>query len=256
MISVTFDSNVWEQIVDEEKRVQSTTSQYIFNKIKSGEIAPFFFEGLAILENIPKKDRKTYFGNFRASISFQVGDEDPQLYEGTIPDKLTEYLQESIPKALELGFRFIHTPRIGAPSLSLPERYRAKDEKYNLPDRLSRTFDCLNFIEGLGAGKARIHSRLDGNGDNGIVHQTKNDNNLSTKQYAKDISEWADGDALAAHYGFGIDYFCTNDQAKGAGTSSVFNAKNLSALNEKYNIQVLNPTQLAEMLKQKPQNDI
>ena len=60
MVSVTFDSNVWEEIVDDEKRKQNQVYQFLFDKIKENSIEPFFFEGLAILESIPKKDRKYY----------------------------------------------------------------------------------------------------------------------------------------------------------------------------------------------------
>lgn len=60
--------------------------------------------------------------------------------------------------------------------------------------------------------------------------------------------EWVDGDAIAAHYGFGIDYFCTNDQAKGAGTASVFHPDNLNRLSEQYGIKVVSPSQLLEII--------
>ncbi|WP_281545888.1 hypothetical protein [Grimontia sp. SpTr1] len=248
MVSVTFDSNVWEQIVDDDKRYQSTIYQSIFDRIKSGDIEPFFFEGLAVLESIPKKDRKEFFGNFKASISFQVDDDEPHVTEGSSAPGLTDYLQEVIPKALKLGFKFIHTPRIGAPSLNLPNQYKAKDSKYTLSERLDRTFDCLRFIESLGAGKARIHARLDSDSRRGIVNQTKEDESLSQKQYAKDVGEWVDGDAIAGHYGFGVDYFCTNDQAKGAGSSSIFHSDNLCKLSEKYDIKVISPAELLELI--------
>ena len=48
MVSVTFDSNVWEEIVDDEKRKANTVYQSLFDKIKENSIEPFFFEGLAV----------------------------------------------------------------------------------------------------------------------------------------------------------------------------------------------------------------
>jgi len=251
MVTITFDSNVWEKIVDEAKRSENTVYQSIFDQIKDGNIEPFFFEGLAVIESISKKDRKDFFGNFKASISFQVDNEEPHVTEGSSAPGVTDYLRETIPKALKLGFRFIHTPRIGAPSLNIPDQYKAPDNKYSLSDRLNRTFECLRFIKSLGAGKAKLHGRLDGDGERGIVNQTKQDESLSKKQYAKDIGEWVDGDALAAHYGFGIDYFCTNDQAKGAGAASVFHSDNLRKLSNKYDIKVISPSDLLEILKKK-----
>jgi hypothetical protein len=68
MIStVTFDSNVWEIIVDEDKR---KASEPIYTKlhrlIEKKIIAPFFFEGLATLETLKKSDRKEYIGNYNS----------------------------------------------------------------------------------------------------------------------------------------------------------------------------------------------
>lgn len=248
MISVTFDSNVWEKIVDESKRSTDSICESIFTKIKDKNIKPFFFEGLAVLENIPKRDRKKFIGDYKATTSFQIDDEEPHITEGSQNPELSDYLQENIPKALELGFKFIHNPRIGAPSLNLPEQYKAADEKYSLSERLERTFECSRFIESLGAGKAKLHNRLDGDGNRGAIKQTKEDHSLSDKQYAKDIGEWVDGDSLAAHYGFGIDYFCTNDQARGAGMASVFHPNNLNKLDEKYGIRVVSPAELLAII--------
>jgi hypothetical protein len=35
------------------------------------------------------------------------------------------------------------------------------------------------------------------------------------------VSEWADGDAVAAHIAYGNDIFCTQDQGKSAGGPSI-----------------------------------
>lgn len=248
MITVTFDSNVWEKIVDEDKRSENAVYQYIYNKINNGTIKPFFFEGLATMENIKKIDRKLFFGNFKASIQFQVDDESPHVIEGIAAPELSEYLRKTIPKALDMGFKFIHTPRIGAHSLNIAEQYKASDDKYLLSERLKRTSDCIRFIESLGAGKANIHNKLDEDNIKGIVHQTKQDKSLNNKNYAKGIAEWVDGDAVAAHYAFGIDYFCTNDQAKGAGITSIFHPTNLYKLTEKYEIKFINPIDILDIL--------
>lgn len=249
MTTVTFDSNVWEEVVDDSKRTEGSVYDKIFEEIESGNVKPLFFEGLAILESIPKKDRKDYIRNYKASLSIQLEDAWPHVTEGSAAPEVSEYLNNLIPKALKMGFKFIHIPRISAPSLNLPKKYKAPDEKYPLPERLDRTFRCIQFIENLGAGKSRIKNRLDGDGIRGIVSQTKEDSSLSERQYAKDIGEWVDGDALAAHFGFGSDYFCTNDQAKGAGAFSIFHPHNLSKLAKEFGIQVVSPNDLVSILK-------
>ncbi|MDE9545505.1 hypothetical protein [Xenorhabdus bovienii] len=197
MITVTFDSNVWEEIVDETKRSKKLIYQLIFNHIKEKKIEPFFFEGLAVHENILKNNRKDFIGNFKATIIIEIENDKPDITEGSPAPVLIEYLKENIPKALELGFKFIWTPRIGSPCLNISNQYKAPDKKHSQNVRLERTFECAKFIESLGAGKANLHNKLDSCGKRGIVTQTKEDKSLNKKQYGNGVAEWVDGDAIA-----------------------------------------------------------
>lgn len=253
-VTVTFDSNVWENIVDEKKRLAQKIYCDLHEFIKIGSVEPFFFEGISVLESIPKKNRKDYIKNYKATFSFQVGDEEPHITKGSDAPEITEYLQENIPKALKLGFKFIKFPGIGAPALNIDKEYWAPDKVYPLKERLDRSFECAIFIESLGAGKSKLKNRMDGSGARGIVKQTAEDSSLSEKQYAKDVGEWVDGDALSTHYGYGIDYFCTNDQASRAGTASIFLPNNLKQLKDKFGVVVVSPQELVELLNasQKP----
>lgn len=249
--SITFDSNVWENIVDESKRTGIYEYEKLYELIKSQSVIPFFFEGIATMESISKKDRKDYMGNYKATISVQVDNEEPYITQGSNHPGLTDYLKTNILQALALGFKFIKFPRIGILSLDIDAAYFAKDEIYPLEERLSRSFECSGFIESLGSGKSRLHSRLNGADNKGIVNQTSNDASLSANQYGKDFGEWVDGDALAAHYGYGFDFFCTNDQAKGAGTASIFSQNNLIQLTNKFEIKVVSPVNLLDLLYRK-----
>lgn len=248
--TVTFDTNVWENIVDESKRESQEEYKKLFSLITSKSLTPYFLEGTVVMEGIPRDKRKEYIANYKANISFQVGDEKPRVIKGSEPLEITKYHKEYIPKAIQLGFRFLRHPRLSGLSLDIEKQYFAEDETYSLEERIDRYFQCLEFIEKRGAGKSRLHNRLDGNGNRGIVKQTRNDNNLSEKQYGKDFAEWADGDALAAHYGYGIDYFCTNDEAKNAGRYSVFYNDNLNAVKNKFGIKVKSPCKLIPIISQ------
>ena len=248
MITVTFDSNVWEQVVDESKRNDSGTYTAIYNYILNNEIEPYFFEGIVTLENIQKNQRKEFIKDFNPTISTQIGNEPPRVKKGTSPPELSVYLGGTIPKALNIGFKFISTPRVGMLGIDPSAEYAAKDVRYSLEDRLKRTFEAAEFIESLGAGKAKLDNSIAKNYGMGMVQKTQNDTNLSDKQYSKNVAEWVDGDALAAHYGYGIDYFCTNDSASGAGQSSVFHPSNLNQLKQKYGIKVLTPNELLSVI--------
>jgi hypothetical protein len=58
------------------------------------------------------------------------------------------------------------------------------------------------------------------------------------------VAEWADGDSVAAHYGFGIQLFCTDDVGS-RKPKSVLAADNRKWLSEKYGIEFVTLKQLA-----------
>jgi hypothetical protein len=247
-MSVTFDSNVWEIIVDEDKR---NNSDQVYSKlyefISNGFIHPYFFEGLATMETIQKKDRKKYYTNYNMVFSFSIDSEEISSHIASEGPQISEYLNRVVPLALKLGFKFTCFPRIGAPKLDIPEKYLALDKKYSIQERNERSFECARFIENLGAGKGKLMNELDAT-RGGLVQKTKNDNSITDKKYSKFVGEWADGDALAANYGYGIDCFCTNDRASGAGKFSIFHADNLQQLEQKYPVNVISPEKLVQSL--------
>lgn len=246
-ISVTFDSNVWEVIVDEDKRSRSDpVYTKLHELIKDGSIVPFFFEGLATIETIKKLDRKDFFANYSAKFLISVDGEEV-VSSGSGGPVISSYLDAMVPMALRLGFRFTKFPRIGAPKLNIPEKYWAPDEKFSMEERQKRSFECARFIESIGAGKGKLMNDLDP-ADGGLVQRTKNDSSVTPVKYSKAVGEWSDGDALAANYGYGIDYFCTNDRASGAGASSIFHPAKLSQLEQKFPVNVISPEELLQAL--------
>lgn len=250
--TVTFDSNVWECIVDPAKREGVEVNQRLFQLIKSGAIIPFFFEGIATVEAVPKSERITFFPNARPRISIKIGDGEPRVTEGTPAPKLTPYLNQNIPIALNLGFSFIRLPRVGAPRV--PEEFLAPDKYVALEERLKRSIEFARFIEALGLGRAEMETKTSILRELAASKNTLGEKSISAKAYAKDVSEWSDGDALAAHYGYGLDYFCTNDRGKNAGLRSVFSESNLVKLKEHFAIKVLGPDQLLVALEQHKNN--
>jgi hypothetical protein len=64
------------------------------------------------------------------------------------------------------------------------------------------------------------------------------------------INEWADGEAVAAHAGYGNDLFCTNDHAKNAGQCSVFHSNHRAWLQSDYGVEFVTMLELAQRLEQ------
>jgi hypothetical protein len=71
-------------------------------------------------------------------------------------------------------------------------------------------------------------------------------NEIEEREIARAIAEWADGDTLAAHISYEIDYLCTNDKA--AARSSIFNATEREWLTATYGARFATISELAAML--------
>lgn len=97
----------------------------------------------------------------------------------------------------------------------------------------NRSGECSEFIEKMGCGRH----------DYDNVKKAKL--TISDNQYADAVAEWADGESLSAHYAYGCDVFCTNDQGRNAGRKSIFYPSNLLRLKERFKIVVLSPDELA-----------
>ena len=225
--SVTFDSNVWESIVDTNKRQSNDWSIKLHDLIINKTIKPYFFEGLATYEAIKKRDRIKFFKG----------------YDGS-PIELTPYLQDKVPEANAIGFKFLRTPRIRGLTSNFNdfESNLASDDKFEIGLRQERTFKFGRFIEGIGCGRAHVK-------DEQIQFNLGNEGSMSDSQFIKGVAEWADGDALSAHYGYGIDIFCTNDKASGAGTKSIFSVDNKALIINKFGIIIMTPDELLSSLE-------
>ena len=244
--SVVFDSNVWEQIADEVKLAAATSSiQKIHALIKAQAITPLFFEGIVNFESIPKKDRRAFIQGYRATISFTESGGEPRTTAGTPAAEISKYLRTTVDKALALGFRFIQLPRIGGPRHELAVKYSAPDQ-LELGDRISRSFECVRFIDSLGCGMTALKNSLQ-NPSAGLVSAIQDDP-IADRKFSKGVAEWMDGDALAATYGYGHRYFCTCDQGGGAGSQSILHPQKRALFMNKYDVQILTPDELLSAL--------
>lgn len=246
ILTVTFDSNVWENIVDPLKRKDNVIYEKIYEGITLNKITPFFFEGIVIFETIPKEKRKDYLGNFQPKVEIKTEDE-VYTQNGTLPFKLSDYLKQTLPLAFDLGFKFIRIPRISLPSVD--QKYLSTLGDDNMQERHDRSFTCGRFIEyELGAGYQYLKNILMMTDNQHLIDKIYSDTVLSNKKFSAGVAEWVDGDALSAHYGYGIKYFCTNDMARGAGSNSVFSIENRKKLKDKFGIDIITPTELIEFI--------
>ncbi len=70
-------------------------------------------------------------------------------------------------------------------------------------------------------------------------------NTFERKKVIKAIGEWADGDSVAAHYGFGIELSCSDDFGKGGSNPSVLDPNNRGWLTPQFGMQFVTLAELA-----------
>lgn len=258
--SVTFDTNVFSHIVRPENCNDSALQVVclkLANLIQNNSIRPYVSETIFNLEGIERKDRPEYFGTYQPSMTTEeIPSENPDTVQQCVcigPDLVgrptsNPILVEKLEKARGLGFRLLSAPRIGFPrSPLLVEPDFGERSESQMGEQQSRFFEALSFISSLDAGievaksignKFRTCERV---WYEALKH-------ASARQAKLAIGEWADGDSVAAHISYGIDFFCTRDEARDAGSKSVFASENRVKLIERFGIVFVHPDELLGLL--------
>ncbi|WP_052572953.1 hypothetical protein [Haloferula sp. BvORR071] len=260
-VSVTFDTNVFSHIVRPDSCKEIALKEVcvrIADEIVRKRVMPHVSETIFNLEGIERKDRQSYFGNYRPATSLQTrSTENPGEVCGTFcispnmqgrPES-NPILAEKLEKAREMGFRVLSAPRIGLPRSPLlfdSDFGPRTNEEMGAQQELF--FKAGRFVESLGGGfvaAKAIGDKYRTTEDvwyEALKHASKND-------AAAAIGEWSDGDSIATHIGYGLDYFCTRDEAKSAGSKSVFSASNRAALTGQFGIKFITPAELLSLLE-------
>lgn len=260
-MNVTFDSNVWQPVIKPKAYLldqDANSFAKIHAAITARKITPFISETIFTLEGIPRRERKTTFGKYEAKVKSteRIDDNSIQvrLSIGSNPDAHpgnNEYLADYLKDAVALGFQLIDLPRLAGisnPDIEslLPKQTAAEFDAY-----MTRAGEIADFIESLGCGMKPLLQVLAPypQPDSGSIHQwIASVPDSEAKQIAKAIAEWADADSITAHIAMEFDYFCTRDQAKGAGQGSILGVANVAALARNYGFKTVSPVELADLL--------
>ena len=251
-MNVTFDSNVWEKVIDEDDHhyVQ------IKNKIRAGEIRPYICEIALSLEAIKKKLRAEFFKSYKPSIKFEeLPTEDGmvrmrmciepnnELHPGLPPKQRCKLL-----KARNLGFRVLRMTRSGTVRpKDIPDDmyvdFASIDEFCKYAEPLAT---CSEYIAALECGQAAFNQLKER--FNQVDFDSQGTSSEFDKRFQKAVAEWVDGDALSAHYASGNEWFCTDDDKAGnAGTKSIFHSQNRSRLEKKLGIKIISSCDAAQL---------
>jgi len=264
-LTVTFDTNtlasvVWPENPQCENAEAAITVQAA---VQDGRIRGFFSETVITLEGVLNYERSEILGKTRVMVDVTAsGENHPggkvnfgfSVGSKHVRNPLNPQFLARIRGALNLGMLPLQTIALFT---------RRHDDRFPLfrpaggNDELLRCMDKVNALtleimnRGFGQAVARdigvrFSERRESTTEPELWHQGlgRARNPAEKKKVAKAIREWADGDSVGAHYGFGIQLFCTNDFG-GAGPS-VLDHNNRKWLNEEFGIEFVTLIELAQ----------
>ena len=263
-LTVTFDTNALESVVspDAAQRNTGIAGAAIRDAIRHGTITGFISETLITLEGIERRKRAEVLGRTRVvsgSASNQRGEVTISVGVRHSRDPLNDRFSKRVEGARELGISPLRTAaRIGG--------YHLRDETIALyePDggtpELIRCMDRVNALtteigrRGVGQAVA-VNLGLEFSARDGVNEPElwlqglgRARDNSECKRVAEAIREWADGDSIAAHYGFGIELFCTDDFARNSSNRSVLDDDNRQWLHSAFGIEFVTLHELAQRI--------
>jgi hypothetical protein len=266
-LSVTFDTNTLENVLDlEREQAQDFRDDYlqIRQAIEKGQIRGFFSDTWITLEGIERKNRPEILGSRHLVASSTSSDSstDSILINLTIGTKMERNHLHAVhdaakKAALALGLRALKgPPRLG-------DNFFVKDEMPNFYAEIS-VDDFVKCSEKASDAEIAIARRSMDSGVNvgrsaaqylGLEYLEKE--NLTNclwyegLRYApkskvkRAVAEWADGENIIRHIGYGIDIFCSRDMES---TASILDANHRQWLSENYGVVFCSPFELAQKI--------
>ena len=260
-LTVTFDTNTLASVVSPKtaQRETGASGAAVRTAMEAGHIQGFFSETLVTLEGVEKKDRVDVLGKTRVvSGSSSSGKSQITLSVGFqhYRNDLNSRFLERVGSAVALGTRGLLAPaRFGS--------YHAKDVICPLFMPHGGTPELLRCMDGVNRIATEMAKRNVGQAvavELGVQFSQRDRisepelflqglgraRESEAEKVAKAISEWADGDSIASHYGFGIEVFCSDDFGKGAAGPSVLDRDHRKWLADEFGIQFVTLSELAE----------
>lgn len=262
MISITFDSNVLECVIDPGKEGAEFQGEVVYqaihNAIESGSIKGYYSDTYLTLEAIEKDDRRAVLGSRHIASRWTTVDGVAKLTIGAKMDRAPINKQkhfEYARKAASLGIRPLKGPPILGNNMLLDECWYEKMETselvaynermYSAQTKIAEDSDCT-----IGKSAAICYG-LELLARDGIGNKLYTEGFFlatNQKELSKVIAEQADEEGIVRHIGRQNDYFCTLDQGKSAGTS-ILNPRHRKWLLETFQVNFVTPFELSEKIK-------
>lgn len=277
-IAVTFDTNTYSTIADPKiarllekwwpldkdrwgSKKRRIAWWYIQRCIRKGRILAAIPEAAFAAESLKNTDR--------VDLLLSIGTKSP-------PPSIPPTREKIIAAALATGFRILHCPRISYGALpAFTEAHWAPDTRYPIGERQKRMSDFvrhfgefpLRALRDFGERLSASHGLAP---DNQRYAQAAALNNITLDRYLwregigaeannpkvfpkkrefltalrKLMADWADFDIAAAHYAYGYDLLCTEDQGK-LVSNSIFGAQHAADVQGAFALQSITVIDLA-----------
>ncbi len=261
-LTVTFDTNTLWSVTSPDRAQRATAAEgaVIRKAVREGRIVGFFSETVLTLEGIQRKDRADVLGQTRVVTSAESTGKNTARLTIAVRHRrkpLDPEFSGRVRTAYELGLRPLRAPARMAVS---PHLDAAQYPLYEPPGGIHELVRCMEkvnhlateiSIRGVGqapavafgvqltrnAGVTELELWLQGLGRASTPAERKKVSRL--------VAEWADGDSVAAHYGFGIDLFCSEDFANSRHGGSILDSTHRAWLTERFGIQFVTLRELA-----------
>lgn len=260
-MKIIFDSNVWQIITfPDDPQYKDEASLADFKKIRQAiidkKIEAFLSETVFTIEAIRRVERQDYFSSRKPKIETKekaTDDGKISLSFSIGPEKGIDFndrpiLKKYFDEAIKLGFKIARLPRIAGMVNEDIEHIRYKQEGEELSKYHDKVFEVAQKIEDSGAGMSQIEAIGKLYDTTNWMKGLKKVPETEINKIAKAAAEWADGDSVAISVALSCNFFCTRDQAKGAGSKSVLSINNLTWLKNDYGFETILPENLAKLI--------
>jgi hypothetical protein len=267
-LKVTFDTNVFQRFINLQEDKEKIYYEKILRVIKSNIITGYFSDTFITLEGIQRINRAEIIGSRKISSSSSTSSNSTNtiniavgasMRESHLHDEhlsivisLIELGIKGLRGPLYLGDNFLVKPDINIYEAIPIDTLRAYREKMEI---VERAIGKRNMAIGGNVSKCRardlgLNWLTRDHRDGEIWYQGLGlaKNPTESKQVVKAIAEWADGESIIRHIGYGNDYFCTSDQGKGTKGASIFDDAHRKWLTSEFGVQFVTPQELIEII--------
>jgi hypothetical protein len=269
VIRVTFDSNTLDRAVRPE-RYPKDSHQPEYMKVRdalsAGGLKGYFSESLITLEGIENRHRVDVMGSTRLAMQElrpYTAEDGHEVIE--VPVRMEQDRHELHPEhrarilaATKLKVHALRGPnRVGWIRVDDPDRIVFEHHEYDdaFLKALERTTAVAKAIQDRGVGQELVFKLAASFAARDSVTEpwpqsllrVRNDDDRKSVQRA--IAEWADGDSVASHIGFGIDRFCSDDKGKSTGGApSILDPTHRAWLTATYGVKFFTLSELAALV--------